>query len=62
MTLIRLVEGKPEAVADDWIHVSDEAPLPGRYTNTPVSSPVTSPTSPGDSDQDHIPTTGLTIG
>ncbi len=28
MTLIRLVEGKPEAVADSWTHVSDEAPLP----------------------------------
>ena len=28
MTLVRLIEGKPEAVADDWIHVTDEAPLP----------------------------------
>lgn len=28
MTLIRLVEGKPESVADSWTHVADEAPLP----------------------------------
>lgn len=28
MTLVRLVEGKPEVRADDWVHVSDDAPLP----------------------------------
>ncbi len=28
MTLARLIEGKPQAVADDWTHVADEAPLP----------------------------------
>jgi uncharacterized protein (DUF934 family) len=28
MTLVRLIEGKPQTIPDDWTHVADEAPLP----------------------------------